>query len=86
MALVRDDAGRIHGLLTLEDVLEEIVGDIEDEHDAEVPRLKLASLRRRRARMPVPLKVVPEGAPRPQSGNVVPPAATEGPASPATGT
>jgi CBS domain containing-hemolysin-like protein len=33
MALVRDDDGKILGLITLEDVLEEIVGDIEDEHD-----------------------------------------------------
>jgi CBS domain containing-hemolysin-like protein len=38
MALVRDDAGKILGLITLEDVLEEIVGDIEDEHDRPVPR------------------------------------------------
>jgi putative hemolysin len=30
---VRDDDGVILGLITLEDVLEEIVGDIEDEHD-----------------------------------------------------
>lgn len=41
MALVRDDDGKIHGLITLEDVLEEIVGDIEDEHDRPTPRLKL---------------------------------------------
>jgi CBS domain containing-hemolysin-like protein len=40
MALVRDDEGKIRGLLTLEDVLEEIVGDIEDEHDR--PTAKLA--------------------------------------------
>src|SRR6059036_1217647 len=41
MALVRDDASRIHGLITLEDVLEEIVGDIEDEHDRPVRKLRL---------------------------------------------
>jgi CBS domain containing-hemolysin-like protein len=46
MAVVRDDAGTVLGLITLEDVLEEIVGDIEDEHDVPVPKLKLA---RRRA-------------------------------------
>jgi CBS domain containing-hemolysin-like protein len=39
MALVRDDRDAIVGLLTLEDVLEEIVGDIEDEHDRPMPRL-----------------------------------------------
>jgi CBS domain containing-hemolysin-like protein len=39
MALVRDDVGTILGLITLEDVLEEIVGDIEDEHDRPTPKL-----------------------------------------------
>jgi CBS domain containing-hemolysin-like protein len=33
MGIVRDAEGKTVGLLTLEDVLEEIVGDIEDEHD-----------------------------------------------------
>ena len=46
MAVVRDAEGKVLGLITLEDVLEEIVGDIEDEHDVPVPKLKLA---RRRA-------------------------------------
>jgi CBS domain containing-hemolysin-like protein len=45
MAVVRDSEGKVHGLITLEDVLEEIVGDIEDEHDVPVPKLKLARRR-----------------------------------------
>lgn len=39
MALVRDGNDRILGLVTLEDVLEEIVGDIEDEHDRPTPKV-----------------------------------------------
>jgi putative hemolysin len=41
MALVRDDAGKVQGLITLEDILEEIIGDIEDEHDRPIPKLIL---------------------------------------------
>jgi putative hemolysin len=33
LALVRDDAGATIGLVTMEDLLEELVGDIRDEHD-----------------------------------------------------
>jgi CBS domain containing-hemolysin-like protein len=47
MAIVRDEQGKVLGLITLEDVLEEIVGDIEDEHDVPVPKLKRQRIRRR---------------------------------------
>ena len=37
LAIVRGDDGRVLGVCTLEDVLEEIVGEIEDEHDKPTP-------------------------------------------------
>lgn len=39
LAVVRDDAGKVHGPITMEDALKQIVGPIEDEHDR--PPLRL---------------------------------------------
>jgi putative hemolysin len=41
MAIVRDEYGVTSGLVTIEDLLEQIVGDIQDEYDTEEPMVQV---------------------------------------------
>jgi CBS domain containing-hemolysin-like protein len=45
LAIVRDEYGTVTGIVSIEDILEEIVGDIQDEYDLEEPEMSQVDAR-----------------------------------------
>jgi CBS domain containing-hemolysin-like protein len=65
MAVVVNEFGGTIGLLTLEDIIEELVGEIQDEHDTEVPIVEKAADHSYRVKAQNPIDEINEFIPVP---------------------
>jgi CBS domain containing-hemolysin-like protein len=64
-AIVVDEFGGTEGVITMEDILEELVGEIQDEYDSETPMIEKTEDRKWRVQGAVTLVALNENLPRP---------------------
>jgi CBS domain containing-hemolysin-like protein len=64
-AIVIDEFGGTEGIITMEDILEELVGEIQDEYDSEMPRVEKLGDKKYRALGSISLTALNESLPRP---------------------
>jgi CBS domain containing-hemolysin-like protein len=64
-AIVVDEFGGTEGVITMEDILEELVGEIQDEYDTETPLIERVDDRKYRVQGSVTLVSLNEILPRP---------------------
>jgi CBS domain containing-hemolysin-like protein len=68
-AVVVDEFGGTEGVITMEDILEELVGEIQDEYDTETPLIERIEDRKFRVQGSVSLVTLNEKLPRPLPEN-----------------
>jgi CBS domain containing-hemolysin-like protein len=70
-AIVVDEFGGTEGVITMEDILEELVGEIQDEYDSETPLIEKLEERKWRVQGGVALVTLNENLPRPLPENEI---------------
>ena len=70
-AIVVDEFGGTEGVITMEDILEELVGEIQDEYDSETPLIEKIEDRKFRVQGSVTLVALNEKLPRPLPENEI---------------
>jgi len=70
-AIVVDEFGGTEGVITMEDILEELVGEIQDEYDSETPMIEKQEEKKWRVQGAVTLVSLNENLPRPLPENEI---------------
>ncbi|HYG03887.1 MAG TPA: hemolysin family protein [Chryseosolibacter sp.] len=70
-AIVVDEFGGTEGVITMEDILEELVGEIQDEYDSEMPLIEKTDVNKYRVQGAITLTSLNETLPRPLPENEI---------------